>query len=168
MKKFQMDKLARSSLFVFALSMITNVLTYAYQIAMGNLMSPADYGTINTMLSLSTVISIPSGMITALAANLSARYRAQQQDAALAAFTRQLIRFAALFALLVLAVGALASPLAARLLQVDNTHYIQVVVLISAIGCITTALFAAFLANTAHILLHPPQAAPRPADEQLL
>lgn len=29
------------------------------------------------------------------------------------------------------------------------------------------ALFAAFLANTAHILLHPPQAAPRPADEQL-
>lgn len=75
MKKFQMDKLARSSLFVFALSMITNVLTYAYQIAMGNLMSPADYGTINTMLSLSTLISIPSGMITALAANLSARYR---------------------------------------------------------------------------------------------
>lgn len=140
MKKFQMDKLARSSLFVFALSMITNVLTYAYQIAMGNLMSPADYGTINTMLSLSTLISIPSGMITALAANLSARYRAQQQDAALAAFTRQLIRFAALFALLVLAVGALASPLAAAVLQVDNTRYIQVVVLISAIGCITTAL----------------------------
>ena len=140
MKKFQMDKLARSSLFVFALSMITNVLTYAYQIAMGNLMSPADYGTINTMLSLSTVISIPSGMITALAANLSARYQARQQSAALAAFARQLVRFAALFALLVLAVGALASPLAARLLQVDNTHYIQVVVLISAIGCITTAL----------------------------
>lgn len=140
MKKIHMGKLARSSMFVFALSMVTNVLTYAYQIAMGNLMSPADYGTVNTMLSLSTLISIPSGMITALAANLSARYRAQQQDSALAAFTRQLVRFAALFALLVLVVGVLGSPLAAEVLQVESARYIQVVVLISAIGCITTAL----------------------------
>lgn len=139
MKKIHMDKLARSSMFVFALSMVTNLLTYAYQIAMGNLMSPADYGTVNTMLSLSTVISVPSGMITALAANLSARYQAQQEYAALAAFTRKLVGFSALFALLVMAVGALLSPLAAQMLQVDNTHYIQVVVLISAIGCITTA-----------------------------
>lgn len=31
MKKIHMGKLARSSMFVFALSMVTNVLTYAYQ-----------------------------------------------------------------------------------------------------------------------------------------
>lgn len=135
-----MDKLARNSMFVFALSMVTNVLTYAYQIAMGNLMTPSDYGTVNTMLSLSTVISVPSGMITALAVNLSARYQAKGERAALAAFVRKLICFAAFFAFVVMVAGGVFSGLAAHVLQVDNNGYILGVVAISAIGCITTAL----------------------------
>ena len=50
MKKFKLGEFERNSAIVFAISMLANVVTYLYQIVMGNLLSPADYGTINTLL----------------------------------------------------------------------------------------------------------------------
>lgn len=41
--------------------MIANVLSYLYQIVMGNMLTPADYGTVNTM---------GGGLLLVLAANL--------------------------------------------------------------------------------------------------
>ena len=60
MKKFKLGEFERNSAIVFAISMLANVVTYLYQIVMGNLLSPADYGTINTLLSLSMLLSYGS------------------------------------------------------------------------------------------------------------
>ena len=49
MRKLRFEKFERNSLTVFAISMIANVLSYLYQIVMGNMLTPSDYGTVNTM-----------------------------------------------------------------------------------------------------------------------
>ena len=58
MKKLRLGEFERNSLVVFAITMIANVLSYLYQIVMGNVLTPADYGTVNTLLSLSVVVGI--------------------------------------------------------------------------------------------------------------
>ena len=61
MRKLRFGEFERNSLTVFAISMIANVLSYLYQIVMGNMLTPADYGTVNTM---------GGGLLLVLAANL--------------------------------------------------------------------------------------------------
>ena len=61
MRKLRFEEFERNSLTVFAISMIANVLSYLYQIVMGNMLTPADYGMVNTM---------GGGLLLVLAANL--------------------------------------------------------------------------------------------------
>ncbi len=138
MKKIHLDKLVKGSLFVFSISMLANILSYLYQIIMGNLMSVSDFGTINALLSLSLLLSIPSGMITSLSVSMSAYYRATEKRACLVDFTKKMAKYATLFAVAVFAVGVLCSRLIARVLQIENASYVVAAVLIAALGCITT------------------------------
>ena len=78
MKKLRLGEFERNSLVVFAITMIANVLSYLYQIVMGNMLTPADYGTVNTLLSLSVVVGVPSGIISALTATYTAKYHAHR------------------------------------------------------------------------------------------
>ena len=64
MRKLRFEEFERNSLTVFAISMIANVLSYLYQIVMGNMLTPADYGTVNTM---------GGGLLLVLPANANGR-----------------------------------------------------------------------------------------------
>ncbi len=95
MKKLRLGEFERNSLVVFAITMIANVLSYLYQIVMGNVLTPADYGTVNTLLSLSVVVGVPSGIISALTATYTAKYHAHGETFAIAAFMHGMLRVAA-------------------------------------------------------------------------
>ena len=92
MKKFKLGEFERNSAIVFAISMLANVVTYLYQIVMGNLLSPADYGTINTLLSLSIVIGVPSGIISTLVATYTAKYQAVGKPELIGGFMHKMLR----------------------------------------------------------------------------
>ena len=98
MKKLRLGEFERNSLVVFAITMIANVLSYLYQIVMGNVLTPADYGTVNTLLSLSVVVGVPSGIISALTATYTAKYHAHGETFAIAAFMHGMLRVAAVLA----------------------------------------------------------------------
>ena len=100
MKKLRLGEFERNSLAVFAITMIANVLSYLYQIVMGNVLPPADYGTVNTLLSLSVVVGVPSGIISALTATYTAKYHAHGETFAIAAFMHGMLRVAAVLAAL--------------------------------------------------------------------
>ena len=110
MKKLRLGEFERNSLVVFAITMIANVLSYLYQIVMGNVLTPADYGTVNTLLSLSVVVGVPSGIISALTATYTAKYHAHGETFAIAAFMHGMLRVAAVLAVIVFVAGALLSP----------------------------------------------------------
>ena len=75
---------------------------------MGNVLTPADYGTVNTLLSLSVVVGVPSGIISALTATYTAKYHARGETFAIAAFMHGMLRVAAVLAAIVFVVGQAA------------------------------------------------------------
>ena len=112
MKKFKLGEFERNSAIVFAISMLANVVTYLYQIVMGNLLSPADYGTINTLLSLSIVVGVPSGIISTLVATYTAKYQAVGKPELIGGFMHKMLRASVLLACVVFA--AVSSPMFCR------------------------------------------------------
>lgn len=136
MRKLRFEEFERNSLTVFAISMIANVLSYLYQIVMGNMLTPADYGTVNTLLSLSVVVGVPSGVVAALTATYTAKYHAHGETAALAAFMHRMLRAAAVLAAAVFAVGALLSLPIAHVLQIDEPWYVTTVMILVASNCL--------------------------------
>lgn len=124
MKKFKLGEFERNSAIVFAISMLANVVTYLYQIVMGNLLSPADYGTINTLLSLSIVIGVPSGIISTLVATYTAKYQAVGKPELIGGFMHKMLRASVLLACVVFAAGAALSSIIANVLQIEETRYI--------------------------------------------
>ena len=113
MKKFKLGEFERNSAIVFAISMLANVVTYLYQIVMGNLLSPADYGTINTLLSLSIVVGVPSGIISTLVATYTAKYQAVGKPELIGGFMHKMLRASVLLACVVFAAGAALSSIIA-------------------------------------------------------
>ena len=123
MKKFKLGEFERNSAIVFAVSMLANVVTYLYQIVMGILASQADYGTINTLLSLSIVVGVPSGIISTLVATYTAKYQAVGKPELIGGFMHKMLRASVLLACVVFAAGAALSSIIANVLQIEETRY---------------------------------------------
>lgn len=136
MRKLRFEEFERNSLIVFAISMIANVLSYLYQIVMGNMLTPADYGTVNTLLSLSVVVGVPSGMVAALTATYTAKYHARGETAGIATFMHKMLRAAAVLAAVVFAVGALLARPIAHVLQIEEPRYVAAVMVLVASNCL--------------------------------
>ena len=136
MKKFKLGEFERNSAIVFAISMLANVVTYLYQIVMGNLLSPADYGTINTLLSLSIVVGVPSGIISTLVATYTAKYQAVGKPELIGGFMHKMLRASVLLACVVFAAGAALSSIIANVLQIEETRYILATMVVVAFSCV--------------------------------
>ncbi|MBI3939313.1 MAG: oligosaccharide flippase family protein [Acidobacteria bacterium] len=65
--------LLRSSAVVLVVGMLGNVANYLYQFAMGRLLTLADFGALNAILSLTIIISVPAATITLVKAKHIAR-----------------------------------------------------------------------------------------------
>ena len=59
LKQLTTDKYIKNSSLLFIFLMLANLLNFLYQIVMGRMISPGDYGTVNSMFSLITVVSLP-------------------------------------------------------------------------------------------------------------
>ena len=118
MKKSFLGEFERNSLIVFSISMLSNVINYLYQIIMGNLLSPSDYGLVNTLLSLSIVAGVPSGIFSALTATYTAKYHAQGDTGSIAEFMRKMFRVSMLFSMLFFFVSIPVSIPVASILQI--------------------------------------------------
>ena len=136
MKKSFLGEFERNSLIVFSISMLSNVINYLYQIIMGNLLSPSDYGLVNTLLSLSIVAGVPSGIFSALTATYTAKYHAQGDTGSIAVFMRKMFRVSMLFSVLFFFVSIPVSIPVASILQIDHPVYVVGVMLVVAISCV--------------------------------
>jgi len=58
------NSLLRDSAIIFAASMISNVLNYAFQLYMGRALGPADYGIFASIVSLLYIVAVPASTIS--------------------------------------------------------------------------------------------------------
>ena len=71
------DGLIRTSGWLFAASMVSNVFAYGFQVAMGRLLTPAEYGFLNSLLAVFVVLSVPLATLPMVLAKRTAEYAAK-------------------------------------------------------------------------------------------
>ncbi len=79
------SRLARAGGGLFIAGMLGGVLGYAFQVAMGRLLSSADYGVLNALMSLLIVLAVPLGTVGMVITRRFAEYRATGDRLALTA-----------------------------------------------------------------------------------
>ncbi len=71
------DSLLRTSGLMFAAFMLASIFSYLFQIVMGRLLGPGQYGLLNALLSLMTVLSVPVGTLLMVVTRKAAGYKAK-------------------------------------------------------------------------------------------
>ena len=104
------------ALYLFAATMVANVLGYGYQVVMARLLRPEDYAVLTALFGILILESISSQVIQSATAKLAAQYRARSEEAALHAFVRRwAVRVGGGAAAVGLLVGALSGLIAGAL-----------------------------------------------------
>lgn len=73
-------RLARASLWLLVANLATGVLGYGYQIIMGRMLSPSDYGLLSAMVALGVILPVPLGAAMLILTRKFAEYRARGED----------------------------------------------------------------------------------------
>ena len=71
------DRLIRTGSSLFLFSMISNFFNYLFQVTMGRLLGPSEYGLMNSLLSISVVVGVPLGTIMMVVSKGTAEYKAE-------------------------------------------------------------------------------------------
>jgi len=137
-------ELEKSSLLLFVLMMVANVCNYLFQLVMGRMMIPSDYGTLNTLLSVFTVFSVSSNLFSSVTAQETAYYHTLGHDDHVRLVTGKLLRLAIGLSLAILVIGTALSPWIASLLQIKDSLLVSLTMLLVALGGISP-LFSGIL-----------------------
>lgn len=129
-----------SSTILFALTMVCNLFNYLYQIIMGNLLTTAQYGTMNALFSLVTLIGVPMEILRLTASKYTAHYMALEESRKISKLLKKLMGISAGIALLVLVVGMSLAPWVADILQIENVGYVRMAILVAAVSCLSPVL----------------------------
>lgn len=103
------DSLIRTSGWLFAATMVSNVFGYGFQLAMGRLLTPAEYGFLNSLLAVFVVLSVPLATLPMVLARRTAEYAAKKDFTrirSLIGLAYRRISFVGLLGLAALALGA--------------------------------------------------------------
>src|SRR3989344_726034 len=82
----------RNSIVLFIGTMIANVLNYAFHLIIGRMVTPEEYGEIESLISLLAIISVPAATLTLVATKYAANMKAIQSKAGVRALSLYLNR----------------------------------------------------------------------------
>lgn len=92
-KKILTDKLIMGSIVMFSSSMLSNFLAYLYNLFMGRALGPANFGILTAVVSLLSVISIPTVTFSTAITKFTADYKAKSEYSRLSFFLRKLSQY---------------------------------------------------------------------------
>ena len=122
-KRLTSDKLFFNSALVFFFVMTGNFFNYLFQIAMSRSLSVSDYGTLNSLLSLLVITSIPSGALTAFSAKNISHNLAGGDIQGVRKFIKYTLLRTFLYDCLFLAVFVIGIPFLMKFMKIDSYFY---------------------------------------------
>lgn len=114
--------------------MAANVCNYLFQILMGRMLTPTDYGTLNALMSLLTTLSVFGTIFSLSAARETSYYHTLGQDDRVRELIRGLFGVALVLAACILLAGGLVSSFVAKLLKIDSPALVAFTMLVVAVS----------------------------------
>ena len=87
------DKLIKSSSLLFVAAQVSNVFNCAFQIVMGRMLSPKEYGLMNALLALFVIMVVPVAPLFTVITHKTAEYKARGDLAAIHDLHRRMSRW---------------------------------------------------------------------------
>ena len=122
-KRLISDKLFFNSALVFFFVMAGNFFNYLFQIAMSRSLSVSDYGTLNSLLSLLVITSVPAGALTVFSAKNISHNLAGGDILGVKKFIKYALVRTFLYDCLFLAVFVIGIPLLMKFMKIDSYFY---------------------------------------------
>ncbi len=143
-QRFASSEFVRHGLLVFVASMAINVFGYGFHFAISRRVGVEQYGVLSALNSLLMVSVVLSQIAATIVVKYAAEFRATDDRAHLAALVRMLVRYGAIAAGVIVAIGiAVARPLAGYL-HIGDVAAVAVTTVIIAISLTTPSLRAVF------------------------
>ncbi len=113
---------------IFFGTLLANVFNYLFNLAMGRLLTEADFGLMSAFNSLLVLVGIFSVAFSNVITKFSAKYFGQEDDAAAAAVLQVGLKFVLIFAGALFLILTLLIPFLGRFLHSDHYFYLFLVI----------------------------------------
>jgi O-antigen/teichoic acid export membrane protein len=121
LKPMLVDRFLRVGTLLFLATLISNFLNFLFQVTMGRMLTPADYGTMNALLSTFMIAAIPFTTVSMILTRQASFYKAQGQLAGVRGLFQWTYRRVLAVGLPALAVFLLLAPVLRGFLQMETT-----------------------------------------------
>lgn len=118
-----------------------NVGNYAFHLITARALGPSDYGEVASLIALAGLISLPLGGVQVIVARRIAAAAAADRSSEIARFARRAAMLAALSGAGFAALLMLASPMLARVLDIESTAAVMLTGALAAPAFLTPALW---------------------------
>jgi O-antigen/teichoic acid export membrane protein len=119
-KKLRNNKFAWNSLVLFTGTMIANVLNYIFHLVVGRMVSIEMYGEIESLISLSHIISVPALTLAIIATKYSAENKADNNPAGSRSIFRFMNKKVFVYGAPLFLIALFITPLVKEFLKIDN------------------------------------------------
>lgn len=137
-------KYEKNGAIVMIITMFANLFNYIFQIAMGNMMSVAEYGILTALISLYSMLGMFVGLLQLFTARNIAAYRAMGKYGQAKAFLFSVLKCGGIVALVLTIVAAISASSLAHILNISNVQYIYFVFAGTIVGIFTMIVWGVF------------------------
>jgi O-antigen/teichoic acid export membrane protein len=121
--RFLRDDMARDGLIMVVFGLLAGFFNYLYQISMGVMLTPADFGTLFSLFSLFMIVWWLSQALQTPMTKFVSTFKAQGTLGKASYLWNRSLRGTLIIGLAVFVVSAAFSPLVSKLLRIDNSLY---------------------------------------------
>lgn len=111
----------RNSIILFSGTMVVNVLNYAFHLIIGRMVTPAEYGEIESLFSLLAIILVPAAALTMIATKYAAGMKEEGNIPGARVLFRYLNRKVATYGAALFFVALCATPFVKQFLRIDES-----------------------------------------------
>ncbi len=122
-RKLVADDMARHGMLMAAFVAMAGLFDYLYQLSMSIMLTPEQYGTLFSLISLFMIVSVCSQGVQTSIAKFSSKFKAENKPARINYLWRVSLKRTIFIGLLLFIVLVLLSPLVSGFLKVDNNWY---------------------------------------------
>lgn len=118
------EPLILGSLWLSLGGLFINLGNYGFNLLMGRYLTPGEYGTLVSLISLSLIISLPSAILTTITTKFSADFFAKKEEAKIARLMRKLTQYAVLVSSIIFILFILFKPFLQHFLKISDSRLI--------------------------------------------
>jgi O-antigen/teichoic acid export membrane protein len=132
------EPIITGSFWVTAGGLIISFGSYLFNLLMGRLLIPSDYGTLISLVSLSIIISIPSSVLLTITTKFTASFYAKNEYKKISRLLQILTRYTFIASLLIVIIFVSFSEYFASFFNIDNPYLIILTGLLIGVSLLTS------------------------------